>query len=239
MNIVICGYEHTENGLKEIEELQQFLQNNGYDIVRTGDCGLSGLSFNQLIEEELERLGKADVMVLILQSSSSGLDVGSAVKAYKFAMDTKPVIIYNQNEANPELDLWSTLVGRKVCKSKQELLESIEELGRSRTIGVIPNVHGDHEAEFEYKDFECICPVTGERDKATIKITYAPHQWLVEYESLYSYFKQFANRRIHHEGVVNEIFHQLNHTIQPKWIKVVAEFEPRSGIKATVEKRSK
>ncbi|MFO7968372.1 MAG: preQ(1) synthase [Archaeoglobaceae archaeon] len=230
MRVVICGHERKESGLKEVTELQQFLENNEYDTIQFTDHGPN---------KEFEELGNSDVMVLILSRTSP--DPLSAVKAYKFAMDTKPVIIYTPDESIPELEFWSTLIARKVCRSKQELLKSIEEFGKLKlkTVGLISNVHGDHEAEFEYNDFECICPVTGERDRATIKIAYAPQQWLMEYESLDNYFKQFANRRIHHEGVVNEIFHQLNHTIQPKWIKVVAEFEPRSGVKATVEKRSK
>ncbi len=213
------------------------MHNNGYDIIQCtsnhGLSDLSNLSFSQIIEEELEQLEKADVLILL----SDLPDFGSAVKAYKFALNTKPVIIYIQGDAEP--NPWSNLISRKVCRSKQELLDSIEELDQPQTIGVIPNIHGDHEAEFEYKEFRCICPVTGEGDRATIKIAYAPRKWLMEYESLDSYFKQFVDRKIHHEGVVKEVFHHLNHTLKPKWIKVVAEFEARSGVEARVEKRSR
>lgn len=246
MNIIICGCEHTESGLEKIKELQRFLQNNGYKAHFVSDRDLSDLSLSQIPEKELEQVKKADVVILVPSFSTSN-DPGSLLNAYyRFALDTKPVLIYAQDEVYPELDSLFNLIARKVCRSEQELLNSIEELGEPEEnevnpnmIGVIPNVYGDHEAEFEYKEFRCICPVTGERDRATIKIAYAPHKWLMEYESLDSYFKQFVDRKIHHEGVVNEVFHHLNHILQPKWIKVVAEFEPRSGVKAKIEKRSK
>lgn len=235
MKVIVCGCEHTERGLKEIRELQEFLKNNGYDIIHcTGDRDLSSQSYSQIIEKELEQLEKADVLILL----SNSPDLGSAVKAHKFALDTKPVIVYNQYKADP--DPWSNSIARKICRSKQELLKSIEDFrAKTNTIRVIPNTHGDHEAEFTYEDFQCICPVTGEKDRATIKISYAPHNWLIEYESLDSYFKQFADRKIHHEGVVDEIFNQLYHALQPKQMKVEAEFEPRSGVKARVERKSK
>ncbi len=249
MNIIICGWESTESGTEsgterrseKVKELQQFLQDKGYEA-RCLNRDLNSRNLDQIPGEELENLKKADIMILIPPISTS--DADSALKTYyKFALESKPVLIYVHN-AHSELDSMFSLTG-KVCRDKQELLRSLEELEEPeeveitpKVLGVISNAYGDHEAEFEYNNFKCICPVTGERDMATLRITYAPHEWLLEYESLDRYFNQFIDKKIHHEGVVNEVFHHLQNTLHPKWIKVVAEFEPRSGVKATIKKRS-
>ncbi|RLI80492.1 hypothetical protein DRP05_00535 [Archaeoglobales archaeon] len=50
------------------------------------------------------------------------------------------------------------------------------------------------------------------------------------------YFKGFEEKPIHHEGVVNTIFNDINNALNPKWLEVEAEFEERSNVRAKIKK---
>lgn len=88
--------------------------------------------------------------------------------------------------------------------------------------------------EFDCPEFTCLCPLTGQPDFATIKISYSPHLKCVELKSLKLYLWSFRNEGHFHEKVTNQICQDLNKLLKPKYIKVVGDFFVRGGIKTTI-----
>ncbi|MBU4345742.1 MAG: preQ(1) synthase [Candidatus Omnitrophica bacterium] len=86
----------------------------------------------------------------------------------------------------------------------------------------------------EIPEFTCICPKTGLPDFATIRIEYSPRRHCVELKSLKMYTIFYRNLGIFHEHVVNKILEDFVRASRPRWVKIIAEFNPRGGIKTTV-----
>ncbi|TRZ95433.1 NADPH-dependent 7-cyano-7-deazaguanine reductase QueF [bacterium] len=86
----------------------------------------------------------------------------------------------------------------------------------------------------EIPEFTCICPKTGLPDFAVIKIEYSPAKYCVELKSLKMYTIFFRNIGIFHEHLVNKMLGDFVKATKPRWVKIVAEFNPRGGIKTTV-----
>lgn len=80
-------------------------------------------------------------------------------------------------------------------------------------------------------EFTSLCPITGQPDFATIKITYRPNERCVESKSLKLYLGSYRQEGMFHEVCVNKILVDLCNILHPKWIRVVGEFSPRGGIK--------
>jgi len=79
------------------------------------------------------------------------------------------------------------------------------------------------------------CPRSGYPDFATIKIQYIPNKKVIELKALKIYINSFMNRYVSHENSVNEIFDTLFSKLQPKWLKVVADFKPRGNVHTIIE----
>lgn len=238
MKLIICGAVGY-GGIEKIRELQKFLREKGYEVIdqfRDADYSyvedfreFQELS-NKIVEADLKKIEEADVLVLIADSPS----FGAAIEAFSFSMKGRTVIAYAEN---PVRSPWSLVFAKRVCKSREELLEVLKDLREEDGIRTIPNIYGEHEAEFIYENFRCICPVTGREDRARITIRYLPEEELIEYESLDEYFKSFQTRELHHEAVVSEIFSKLWSRISPRYLEVTGEFEERSGVRARITKR--
>jgi 7-cyano-7-deazaguanine reductase len=99
-----------------------------------------------------------------------------------------------------------------------------------------PNAHPhrDYIVHFEIPEFTCLCPRSGFPDFATIVIDYAPGPSVVELKSLKLYINSYRDRAISHENSVNVILDDLISVLQPKWMRVVGEFNVRGNIKTTV-----
>ncbi len=99
-----------------------------------------------------------------------------------------------------------------------------------------PNPHPqrDYTIRFEIPEFTCLCPRSGFPDFATIVVDYVPEARIVELKSLKLYINQFRNRGISHEAVTNEILDDLARLLEPRWMRVVAEFNVRGNIKTTI-----
>jgi 7-cyano-7-deazaguanine reductase len=65
-------------------------------------------------------------------------------------------------------------------------------------------------------------------------IDYVAEQSVVELRSLKLYINGFRNRALSHEAAVNEILEELYKLLQPRWIRVVGEFNVRGNIKTTI-----
>ncbi len=84
--------------------------------------------------------------------------------------------------------------------------------------------------DIELPEFMCKCPRSGYPDFATIKLSYTPNEKVIELKALKLYINSFMNRYISHENSANEIFDTLYKNLQPKWLKIVADFNPRGNV---------
>ena len=83
-------------------------------------------------------------------------------------------------------------------------------------------------------EFTCLCPVTGQPDFATYKISYSPGPRLVELKSLKLYLWSYRNEGAFHEDVTNRILDDLVEACSPRKMRVVGAFLPRGGITTVV-----
>lgn len=93
----------------------------------------------------------------------------------------------------------------------------------------------DYVVKFEIPEFTCICPKTGLPDFAVINIQYKPDKWCIELKSFKLYIVSYRNVGIFHEHVVNKILDDFVKAASPRWVHIEMVFNPRGGIKTTVE----
>ena len=101
----------------------------------------------------------------------------------------------------------------------------------SKTLETVPNPHPDREYEVEMTcpEFTCVCPMTGQPDFATYKITYAPGPRLVELKSLKLYLWSYRDEGAFHEDVTNRILNDLVEACAPRRMTVVGEYLPEAA----------
>jgi 7-cyano-7-deazaguanine reductase len=106
----------------------------------------------------------------------------------------------------------------------------------SRQLDVVPNPHPgrDYEVRLEIPEFTCICPVTGQPDFATIRITYIPDRHLVELKSIKLYIWSYRDEGAFHEDVTNRILDDFVAVAAPRFIEVIGDWNIRGGIKTIV-----
>ena len=97
-----------------------------------------------------------------------------------------------------------------------------------------PRPERDYEIRFECPEFTCLCPMTGQPDFATIRITYVPDKLCVELKSLKLYLWSFRDEGAFHEAVTNRICDDLVAALAPREVRVVGRFKVRGGITTTV-----
>ena len=99
-----------------------------------------------------------------------------------------------------------------------------------------PNKHEkNYTIDIELPEFMAKCPRSGYPDFATIKIQYIPNKRVIELKAIKIYINSFMNRYISHENSANEIFDTLFEKLEPKWLKVVADFKPRGNVHTIIE----
>lgn len=96
------------------------------------------------------------------------------------------------------------------------------------------NPERDYVAHMEMPEFTCLCPRSGFPDFATIILDYVPDQSVVELKSLKLYINKFRNTHISHEAVTNQILDDLVALLNPRWMRVVADFTVRGNIKTII-----
>ena len=121
---------------------------------------------------------------------------------------------------------------------------------KAELLEIFPNPYPDrpYEIHMECPEFTSLCPIGGVEtdaeelrlleggapDFATIRITYTPGASCVELKSLKLYLWSFRNDGIFYERVVNRILDDLTARVQPRWMRVVGDFNVRGGIKSIV-----
>jgi len=117
------------------------------------------------------------------------------------------------------------------------MTSAIHDTSRFRDeLETFPNPHPDRDYLIETicPEFTSMCPKTGQPDFGTLTITYRPNQKCFELKSLKLYLHRYRNVGAFYEDVTNRILNDLVHVTEPRWMKIVAEFTPRGGIRTNV-----
>ncbi len=106
----------------------------------------------------------------------------------------------------------------------------------TKTLDTFPNPKPDREYEIRFAcpEFTCVCPVTGQPDFATIRISYVPAEKCVELKSLKLYLWSYRDEGAFHEAVTNRILDDLVAAIAPRRMRVEGDFAVRGGIHTVV-----
>ncbi len=106
----------------------------------------------------------------------------------------------------------------------------------SKDLITVPNPEPgrDYEIVCETDEFTCLCPVTGQPDFATVRVTYVPDRLLVELKSLKMYLWSFRDEGAFHEAVTNSVLDDLVTALSPRRMTVETVWKVRGGILTTV-----
>ena len=97
-----------------------------------------------------------------------------------------------------------------------------------------PNPERDYTIRMRIPEFTCLCPKTGQPDFATLNLEYVPDAKCVELKSLKLYIWSYRDQGAFHEAVTNRILDDLVRLMEPRFIRLRAEFNARGGIYTTV-----
>lgn len=122
------------------------------------------------------------------------------------------------------------------------LHENLKSLGEGKTIYQTsynpdlletfpnPEITSPYVIDIEAPEFTCLCPKTGQPDFGKIIIAYRPRAKCLESKSLKLYLGSFRQEGVFHEAVTNKIADDLFKLLDPFWLEVTGEFNPRGGI---------
>jgi len=114
--------------------------------------------------------------------------------------------------------------------------KAIAEFDLEKDFEIWPNQHQkNYKIAITLPEFTCLCPRSGYPDFATIYLEYTPDALVVELKALKLWINSFRNRHISHENTANEIYDILEEKLKPKWLKVIADFEPRGNVHTVIE----
>ena len=97
-----------------------------------------------------------------------------------------------------------------------------------------PNPARDYTIRITVPEFTCLCPRTGQPDFATLRLEYVPDRLCVELKSLKLYVWSFREQGVFHEAVTNRMLDDLASLLDPRFMRLSAEFNVRGGIYTTV-----
>ena len=97
-----------------------------------------------------------------------------------------------------------------------------------------PRPEIDYTIRIRIPEFTCLCPKTGQPDFATLHLEYVPDRLCVELKSLKLYAWSFREEGAFHEAVTNRILGDLVTAVDPRFMRLTAEFNVRGGIYTTV-----
>lgn len=97
-----------------------------------------------------------------------------------------------------------------------------------------PSPDRDYTIRIDVPEFTCLCPKTGQPDFAEILIEYVPDRRCVELKSLKLYMWSYRDQGAFHEAVTNQMLDDLVGAIQPRFMRLSADFNVRGGIYTSV-----
>lgn len=103
-------------------------------------------------------------------------------------------------------------------------------------IAVVDNLVRErhYSVTFTVPEFTCVCPLTGQPDFATLRITYVPDAHLIELKALKLYINAYRNVGVFHEFVTNKILSDLVAACDPLRMDIEGDFNVRGGIKTVI-----
>lgn len=114
--------------------------------------------------------------------------------------------------------------------------KEVLEFDIEKDLEVWPNQHKkSYKISITLPEFTCLCPRSGYPDFAKIHLEYIPNELVVELKAIKIYINSFRNRHISHENTANEIYDVLYNKLKPKWMRVIADFEPRGNVHTVIE----
>ena len=100
-------------------------------------------------------------------------------------------------------------------------------------LDVFPNPHPkrDYVIEHVAPEFTSVCPVTGQPDFGTVRLTYVPEKVCVELKSYKFYLQSFRNTGIFYEAITNRLWPRIdNNPLWPRRIPNLSEHLNRAEI---------
>jgi len=112
----------------------------------------------------------------------------------------------------------------------------VNEFNVEKDLEIWPNQYKrDYLIKMTLPEFSCLCPRSGYPDYATIYLEYTPDEWVVELKAMKLYINSFRDRHVSHENSANEIYETLENKIKPKYMKIVADYNPRGNVHTVIE----
>ena len=114
--------------------------------------------------------------------------------------------------------------------------KEIKEFDINKEENFWPNEHKkNYTIDIELPEFMCRCPRSGYPDFAKIYLSYIPNEKVIELKALKLYINSFIDRYISHENATNEIYDTLYEKLEPKWMRIRADFNPRGNVHTVIE----
>ena len=107
---------------------------------------------------------------------------------------------------------------------------------RAHTLETFPNPNPGREYVIRHvaPEFTSRCPMTGQPDFGTVTIEYTPQKLCVELKSLKLYLQAFREEGIFYEAVTNRMLDELVEVLQPQWLRVTTDWNPRGGMHSSI-----
>jgi 7-cyano-7-deazaguanine reductase len=118
----------------------------------------------------------------------------------------------------------------KASGAKVEIPEGIELL-------TFPAREHTPVVEWEYAEFQSLCPVSERHDQGTVRICYQPRERILESKSVRDYLVSWRNIKNWQEYVTEEIADLLYKACDPVWIQVTIKWASRGGVSARTVSR--
>jgi 7-cyano-7-deazaguanine reductase len=93
-----------------------------------------------------------------------------------------------------------------------------------------PKPERDFVIRMRMPEFTCVCPKTGQPDFATLHLDYIADQRCIELKSLKLYLWSYRDVGAFHEAITNKIADDLVAKLEPRYLRLRAEFYVRGGI---------
>ena len=91
--------------------------------------------------------------------------------------------------------------------------------------------------EWEYPEFQSLCPVSERHDQGVVTILYKPKEKILESKSVRDYLMMWRNKKNWQEYITEEIADLLFRACEPDWLTVTIDWVARGGIFATTISR--
>ena len=200
--------------------------------------GLDSWTAYELSWLNLEGIPKNAVLYASYESSSKSFIESKSLKLYLNSLNNKKfnslgdlleLIKYDLEQCvSSEVEIEIRNTPKDFVKESKsiDLVEINSEEGVEEDA---PWVSADEASEeLSCSVFRSLCPVTGQPDWATIRVTYSGTR--INYQKLFSYLLSFRNSQAFHEECVEKIFSDLKKFCAPDELTVRANFLRRGGI---------